>query len=118
MADLSYIDADARFEEAIAKLKLGMKGGKKPQLNSMERQILEFCHGRDMKQYLKEEFEKHPIHLNEDGELIGENPFGKDRKTSKTFYDPVYGNLYTRGPIQTGTDDEKPYIYDDYHYDE
>lgn len=118
MADLSYIDADARFEEAIAKLRFGMLGKKKPQLNSMERQILEFCHGRDMRQYLKEEFEKHPIHLNEDGELIGENPFDKERKTSKTFYDPVYGNLYTRGQEPAISDGEKPYVYDDYHYDE
>ena len=118
MAELSYVDADARFEAAMARLKFGM-AGKKPQLNSMERQILEFCHNRDMKQYLKEEFEKHPIHLDEDGNLIGENPFDRERKESKTFYDPVYGNVYAKGTETPIVDDEqKPYIYGDYHYDE
>lgn len=94
MDELSYVEADARFEQAIRNLKAG---GKVPKLNSFERQLLEFCHGRDMKKFLKEEFEKHPIHLNDDGELIGENPFDKERNGG-----------------------QKPYLYEDamfgYHY--
>ena len=85
MDELSYVKADERFEEAVRNL---YAGGKKPKLNSFERQLLEFCHNRDMKEFLREEFEKHPIRLNDQGELIGENPFNKER-------------------------DQKPYLYED-----
>lgn len=89
IGELSYEEGDAKFEAAIAKLKMG---GKVPKLTPMERQILEFCHNRDMKKFLREEFDKHPIILNEDGELVGGNPFDKER----------------------GEKNRKPYIYEDY----
>lgn len=111
MNELAYEEADRRFEEAIAKIKLGI-GGIKPKLNSAERQILEFCHGRDMKEFLREEFEKHPIHLNESGELVGENPFDKERKEEKVFYDPIFGYSRTSEPSP-----EKPYIYENAQYE-
>lgn len=74
----NYEKADERFEAALAKMRMGFK--KPPKLNSMERRILEFCHNRDMKEFLREEFEKHPIKLDDDGNLIGENPFDKERR--------------------------------------
>ena len=89
--DLSYDAANRRFEVAVQNLKFAV-GRKKPKLNQMERQILEFCHNHDMKKFLREEFEKHPIILNEDGELVGENPFDKERDRNN----------------------KKPYIYEDY----
>ena len=91
---LDYSAADRRFERAIQNLKLGV-GGKVPKLTDMERQILEFCHNRDMREFLREEFEKHPIILNEDGELVGRNPFDVEREEKK----------------------KKPYIYDPYQFE-
>ena len=88
--ELSYDVADAKFEAEIARMRFG-NGGRKPKLNKMERQILEFCHERDMKKFLKEEFEKHPIILDDDGGLVGPNPFDKEREEKN----------------------KKPYIYED-----
>lgn len=104
MDELSYEAADARFEAAIASMRMG---GKIPKLTSAERQILEFCHGRDMKKFLKEEFERHPIRLDENGELIGGNPFDKERsgEPRKVFYDP----LFDADPDKRMN---RPYIYD------
>lgn len=73
--ELNEASMDARFDAAVAKLKLNP-----PKLNREEYDILKFCHERDMKQFLKEEFEKHPIILNEQGELVGENPFDVERR--------------------------------------
>lgn len=69
---------DERFERAIRDLKMGLK--KVPKLTKDEYDVLAFCHGRDMRQFLKEEFEKHPIVLDENGCLVGENPFDKERR--------------------------------------
>ena len=71
--------ADERFEAALKSVCI-----KPPKLNSAEFEILEFCHGRDMRKFLKEEFEKHPIRLNESGELIGRNPFDVERENDET----------------------------------
>ena len=71
--EYDYSAGDKLFERNIARMKMGVM--KVPKLSYEERKLLEFCHGRDMKQFLKEEFEKHPIILNEDGELISPNPF-------------------------------------------
>ena len=73
-----YERSEEAFGKSLAEMKLGLK--KVPKINSMERKILEFCHNRDIKEFLREEFEKHPIKLNENGELIGENPFDKERR--------------------------------------
>jgi hypothetical protein len=110
MNELSYDAADARFEAALANLK---NGGKVPKLSSMERQILEFCHNRDMKEFLREEFEKHPIRLNGNGELVGENPFSKEKTERGTFFDPLYDTI----PREENGKMEKPYIYENYQYE-
>jgi hypothetical protein len=52
----------------------------KIKLTEAEMDLVRFCHGRDMKAFLKEEFEKHPIKLDESGNLIGDNPFERERQ--------------------------------------
>lgn len=100
---MSYDDAlsDAKFEQAIIKMKNGFK---KPKLNRAELKLLEFCHGRDMKEFLREQFEKYPIKLNANGELIGENPFDKERaangisesyKCSDPLFESIQSQSYT-----------------------
>ena len=94
--DGDYSQVEDRFGKAMAEMKLGFK--KVPKINSMERKILEFCHNRDMKEFLREEFEKHPIRLNENGELIGENPFDKERRElgiTEGYYakDPLFESV-------------------------
>lgn len=69
---------DDRFEAAIMELKSGLR--KAPKITRDEYEVLEFCHNRNMKEFLREEFRKHPIVLNENGELVGENPFDKERR--------------------------------------
>lgn len=86
---------DERFDAAARQL---FRGGKIPKINAMERKILEFCHNRDMKEFLREEFERHPIRLDENGELIGGNPFDKERRErgdTSTYeaYDPLYDSI-------------------------
>ena len=83
----SYEEADKRFEAALAKLKMG---GKVPKLNRYERDLLEFCAGRDMKEYLREEFERHPIRLDENGNLIGKNPFDEEREKKENTVPYIY----------------------------
>lgn len=84
---ISYEAADAKFEAALAKLRMG---GKIPKLNRYERDLLEFCAGRNMKEYLREEFEKHPIRLDENGNLIGKNPFDEERQRKETPIPFIY----------------------------
>ena len=79
--------ADERFEAALKCVHI-----KPPKLNSAEFEILEFCHSRDMRKFLKEEFEKHPIRLNESGELIGRNPFDVEREND-TDRNGQYGEI-------------------------
>ena len=79
--------ADERFEAALKSVRI-----KPPKLNSAEFEILEFCHSRDMREFLKEEFEKHPIRLNESGELIGRNPFDVEREND-TDKNGQYGEI-------------------------
>lgn len=52
----------------------------KIKLTEAEMDLVRFCHGRDIKAFLKEEFEKHPIKLDENGNLIGGNPFERERQ--------------------------------------
>ena len=52
----------------------------KIKLTEAEMDLVRFCHGRDMKAFLKEEFEKHPIKYDEEGNLIGGNPFERERQ--------------------------------------
>lgn len=99
----SYEKQDKNFNGALDALRLKLK--KAPKINPMERKILEFCHNRDMKEFLREEFEKHPIRLDPDGNLIGENPFDKERRERgdmNTYQgvDPLYESI---GIIQATT---------------
>jgi len=92
----NYERADRNFDKAFNEFKLGFK--KVPKINAMERKILEFCHNRDMKEFLREEFEKHPIKLDENGNLIGENPFDKERRNlgvDETYHahDPLFESI-------------------------
>lgn len=72
---------DERYEQAfsLSNLRALYKAGK-IKLNESEKEILQFCHDRDMVQFLREEFERHPIILNEDGSLKYGNPFDKERE--------------------------------------
>jgi len=76
----SMTERDKIFEKDLAALRLKYKTGQIPKINAAERQILEFCHDRDMIEFLREEFEKHPIVLDEDGGLVGGNPFERERQ--------------------------------------
>ena len=98
--DYDSAQCDEKFEKAILNLRLNAK--KVPKLNSAERALLEFCHGRNMREFLKEEFEKHPIRLDENGDLIGGNPFDKERRErgdNSTYqgYDPLYNAIGAYG---------------------
>lgn len=93
-----YSASEERLGRALAEMRLGLK--KVPKISSMERKILEFCHNRNMKEFLREEFEKHPIRLDENGELIGENPFDKERRElgiTEGYYakDPLFESVRT-----------------------
>lgn len=60
----------------------------KIKLTEAEMDLVRFCHGRDMKAFLKEEFDKHPIIIGENGELVGGNPFEKERREQMAEQDP------------------------------
>lgn len=60
----------------------------KIKLTEAEMDLVRFCHGRDMKAFIKEEFEKHPIVLDENGCLVGGNPFEKERRERMAQQDP------------------------------
>lgn len=72
-------DKELLFEKnsSYDMLKQNYRNGKIPKLNEGERSILEFCHNTDMKTFLKDEFEKHPIVLDEDGGLVKEKSYYK-----------------------------------------
>ena len=112
--ELSYEAADAKFAAAIARMRMGTM--KVPKITPMERQILEFCHERNMKEFIREEFEKHPIHLNEAGELIGENPFDKEHTEKKDFYDLIGSCYNTYEPATIESNESSPYSYGEYLY--
>lgn len=60
----------------------------KIKITEAEMDLVRFCHGRDMKAFLREEFEKHPIVLDENGCLVGGNPFEKERRERMAQQDP------------------------------
>lgn len=72
--DKSWAEADEKFEAALRNVRFGAN---KPKLNRFERELLEFCHNTDMKTLLREEFGKHQIELDTEGNLIGSNPFSE-----------------------------------------
>lgn len=54
-------------------LKARFRAGKVAKINRAEREILEFCHGRDMVEFVREEFRRNPILYDEYGNVI-DNP--------------------------------------------
>lgn len=55
-----------RYQKKQADFKNLFETGEIPKLNRQEMDLLKFCHETDMKSFLKEEFEKHPINLKKD----------------------------------------------------
>ena len=71
---------DEQFYRDLESLRFRYRTGDIPKITEAEYDLLTFCHNRDMIQFLREEFEKHPIILDENGGLVGENPFKKERR--------------------------------------
>lgn len=82
-ADRNNFERDMSFNALRERYRSG-----KIKLTEAEMDLVRFCHGRDMKAFLKEEFEKHPIIIGEAGELIGGNPFEKERRERLAQQDP------------------------------
>ena len=78
-------EKDALFEQNLALLKAKYRTGDIPKISRMERQILEFCHGRDMVEFVREEFRKNPILYDENGNAI-ENPKYATDVPTDTFF--------------------------------
>lgn len=78
-------EKDALFEQNIALLKAKYRAGGVPKINRMERQILEFCHGRDMVEFVREEFRNNPILYNENGDIIENPQYTTDTPTHSFF---------------------------------
>ena len=60
-------------QREFSRLRAMYRSGKISKITSAERELLEFCHGRDMIAFLREEFRRNPILYDENGEVI-ENP--------------------------------------------
>lgn len=60
---------ERRFANAMNNMIQQYRLGKIPKINQAERQLLEYCNSMDMREFLREEFTKHPITLNPDGSL-------------------------------------------------
>lgn len=57
---------EERYNKKQAAFKKLFETGEISKLNRHEMDLLKFCHETDMKSFLKEEFEKHPINLKHD----------------------------------------------------
>ena len=66
-----YMDRDLLFEQHtdFNYLKELYRRGALGGLNSFERDLLQFCHDRDMRQYLKENVWDKPIVIDDDGNI-------------------------------------------------
>lgn len=53
-------DLDSREEQFFKDIKL-INRKNAPKITHDEMELLKFCHGRDMKKFIKEEFEENPI---------------------------------------------------------
>lgn len=78
-------EKDALFEQNVALLKAKYRAGGVPKINGMERQILEFCHQRDMVEFVREEFRNNPILYNEHGDIIENPQYTTDTPTHSFF---------------------------------
>ena len=78
-------EKEALFEQNLASLKAAYRAGKIPKINRTEREILEFCHGRNMTEFLREEFSRNPILYDANGEIIENSTYATD-VPSGTFF--------------------------------
>ena len=60
-------------QQEFSMLRAMYRSGKISKITRAERELLEFCHERDMIAFLREEFRRNPILYDENGEII-ENP--------------------------------------------
>lgn len=102
-------EKDALFEQNLALLKAKYRTGDIPKISRMERQILEFCHGRDMVEFVREEFRNNPILYDENGNAIENPKYATDVPTDTFFARKDTG----RAVIDfTGDDEHKIVIKD------
>lgn len=113
MAELKYTQEEIdSIQKELSGLRDLYRSGQVQQISKIERQILEFCHSRDMIKFLREEFDKHKIVLNEQGELVGENPFRREENRSVISESP----FKTDENVKKNTGYERP-NYDRPNYD-
>lgn len=63
-------DKEILFEKNVQALRELYRQGKIKKLDESEMDVLKFCHGRDMKEFIREEFKKNPIIYDENGDII------------------------------------------------
>lgn len=63
-----YIE-DSSDDQLIDGININYIKSKKLNLSREERKLLEFCHSIDMREFLREEFEKHPLYYDDEGNL-------------------------------------------------
>jgi len=73
-------------------LKAKYRAGGVKKLTGTEREILEFCYGRDMVQFIREEFRKNPILYDEYGNII-DNPKYSLGSCPDSFFDGAPVNM-------------------------
>ena len=115
-----YLDYDYLREQ--------YRNGQLPGLDAYERDLLEFCHGRDMREYLRENVWEKPIVLNSDGGVNwNETKFRRGEPQSKQMiseedYPKQYQTQYQQPiipqapqmPMQPTVNEQRfYYLYDD-----
>ena len=115
-----YLDYDYLREQ--------YRNGQLPGLDAYERDLLEFCHGRDMREYLRENVWEKPIVLNSDGGVNwNETKFRRGEPQSKQMiseedYPKQYQTQYQQPiipqapqmPMQPKVNEQRfYYLYDD-----
>ncbi len=115
-----YLDYDYLREQ--------YRNGQLPGLDAYERDLLEFCHGRDMREYLRENVWEKPIVLNSDGGVNwNETKFRRGEPQSKQMiseedYPKQYQAQYQQPiipqapqmPMQPKVNEQRfYYLYDD-----
>ena len=94
-------------------LKEMYQSGDIPSLNKHERELLEFCHGRDMRQYIKENVWDKPIVLNSDGSVNWEKTVFRSKKQEPPR--PLFETPQPKQQTETPQIDKQKfyYLYDD-----
>ena len=105
------------------------RNGQLPGLDAYERDLLEFCHGRDMREYLRENVWEKPIVLNSDGgvnwnktKFRRDEPQPKQMISDDDYYPKQYQPQYQQPmmpqapqmPMQPTVNEQRfYYLYDD-----